>query len=207
MKFLDHTDLEYPPRQRMLNGFRDRIGEALYKFTSLASEMDRLEYEAYVARARAPYPLMPESERARLAQFIHDMQDVERRRIYFETTPIERTFQGQIIPLVEKILDADPAIRKVVNIGAHYAYSDGVLARKFPNVSFLGVDFAPNLSEFNAEFIGPNLQFRSGYALQMLLDDALDADMFIMSSTCVVIQNHELQAYFGEFIKEVDTSL
>jgi hypothetical protein len=199
--FIDSTELEYPAQQRVAHDLRDQIGRLLHRYTSVALENTRLEREAYVARARSPTPLMPESEAARLAQFIHDMQELERRRDYFATTDITRTFQGQMIPLIEKIIAADPSVKKVVNIGAHYAYADSVLAQRFPEVDFLSVDFAANLAEFNAEFIRPNLQFRPGYAMKMLLENALDADVFFMSSTCVVIQHHELQAYFDEFFK------
>ncbi len=202
MKYLDQTDLSYSAKESQAFRRRALLGKWLNYFTGPAHETSRLEHEAYVARARSPETLLPKSEINKLSQFMHDVQEIDRRREYFQSTELERTFQGQMVPLITKVLQADPSVKKVVNIGAHYAFCDGELAKRFENVDFLSVDFAANLGEFNDEFKRDNLRFRSGYAMQMLLDGELDADLYFMSSTCVVIQNHELQAYFNEFSKK-----
>jgi len=199
MNFLDKTDLAISMRDRLAFRWRMGLGACLNYFSGPAAESARLAREAYVMRARSPGTTLPTEEVRRMSQFMHDVQEKDRRREYFQTTQLERTFQGQMVPLVSRVLRSDPTIKKVVNIGAHYAYCDWELARQFEGVDFLSVDFASNLAEFNAEFVRPNLTFRSGYAMQMLLDGELDADLYFMSSTCVVIQNHELRAYFDAF--------
>ncbi len=198
MEFFDKTELEFSAKESARLRFRRKIGEFINKFAAPAREYARLEHQAYVLRARSPGPVMPPHEVAKHAEFMNDMQQLDARRAHFANTLIENTFQGQIIPLVKEVVSQNNDVKRVVNIGAHYGYSDHQLACEFENVDFLSVDFAKNLAEFNAEFERPNLTFRSGYAMEMIKKGELDADVYLFSSTAVVIQNHELLEYFKE---------
>jgi hypothetical protein len=134
-----------------------------------------------------------------LRKYMLDVQDRELRREYFRGTPIERTFQGLILPLVAKVLESDAAVASVANIGVSYAHIDGLLARTYPSVRFTCVDFAVNLAEYNAEFARENLEFRSGYAMEMLEEGTLRADVMLMSSAAYEIKNAEVRRYFELF--------
>ena len=195
MEFIDRVDLEIKPRAQWQARLRVRLGELLEHFGAPARELAELERRAYVARARSPGSRLTESEIAELETFMKDVQELPQRRAYFQGRPIEETFQGLATGLVEKIVTSDPEVRSVLNIGLHYAWNDHEMAKKFAHVDFTGVDFAPNLAEFNAEFARPNLAVRSGYALDMLENGELKPDVVLMSSTAVVIKNAELRRY------------
>jgi hypothetical protein len=173
---LDTTELELDPvidRKRL---WYRRFGELIYYFSEPALEMQSLEHRAYVQKARSPGSRLTEAEIAQNASYMVDVQEREIRRAFFAGRPIDQTFQGLMLPLVERLLARDPSVRSLVNVGAHFAYCDHVLAERHPQVSFLGVDFAPNLREFNLEFVRPNLDFRSGYALDLLESGELKPD-------------------------------
>ena len=124
------------------------------------------------------------------------VEDLPYRRGHFRDTPLHLTIQGQAVPLVAAILHRDRAIRSVMDIGVRYAYVDALLAGKFPDVEFIGVDFMPNLRELNADFPQPNLRFVTGYALELLEQDRLRADVTVMIDTALTINNRELRRYF-----------
>jgi hypothetical protein len=124
------------------------------------------------------------------------VEDLPFRRGHFRDTPLHLTIQGQAAPLVEAIVRQDPAVRSVMNVGVRYAYVDALLADKFPAVEFVGVDFMPNLRELNADFNQPNLRFVTGYALELLEQDKLCADVAVMVDTALTINNRELRHYF-----------
>ena len=175
--------------------WRTKFGEFLFYFSEPARELDHLQREAYIQKARSPGSRVSESEIRELASFMLDVQDLPMRRSYFEGRPIEQTFQGLALPLIDWVLAYDKNVLSVLNIGAHYGYCDHVLAKRHPDVSFLSVDFAPNLREFNQEFIRENLDFRTGYALDLLESQEVRPDVVLMSSTATVIKNSEIKRY------------
>lgn len=158
----------------------------------LVAEMRRIQ--EHYDRRRHLDRLTPEELKAMVA-FQVAQQDIENRRDYFKTTPLERTFQGQVIPLVETLLGQDPGVRSVMNIGVRYAFSDHAMAARFPEVQFIGVDFMPNLAEMNADLRRDNLRFVSGYALDLIEKGDLRADLIFFSSTALTINNAELRRY------------
>jgi hypothetical protein len=159
------------------------------------------EAQRQLTEARARYDLrrhldrLAQDELQRMVDFQVAVEDLENRRSYFRTTPVEQTFQGQVIPLLERLLETDPTIRSVMNIGARYAFVDNVLARRFPGVQFVGVDFMPNLAEMNREFQLPNLTFVTGYARELLRSRQIRADVIFFSSTALTINAAELRSY------------
>jgi hypothetical protein len=195
MEFTTRTNLEFTPREAMKWRWRLRLGRAIDHFAKPAREMTVLERRAYVAKARSPGSRLTDEEVRELASYMHDVQELPSRRAYFQGRPLEQTFQGLAVPLVRKVIEGDPAVRTVLNIGLHYAWCDHALATMFPTVNFVGVDFAPNLAEFNAEFARPNFTARTGYALDLLEGGEIRPDAVLMSSTAVVIKNAELRRY------------
>jgi hypothetical protein len=138
---------------------------------------------------------LTEHELAAMVDFQVGAEDIEWRRNYFRTTPLEKTFQGQVLPLIDTLLARDPSIRSVLNVGVRYAFADHALARRHPGVKFIGVDFMPNLAEMNREFARDNLAFVSGYALDLLREGKVRADVVLFSSTALTINNAELRHY------------
>ncbi len=195
MQFSEVTDLQFSRRASISWRLKIASGRFLNYFSAPAREMAALERRAYVAKARSPGSRLTEDEIRELASYMHDVQELPSRRAYFEGRPLEETFQGLMVPLVRKVLDADAGVRSVLNIGLHYAWCDHALATAYPGIQFMGVDFAPNLAEFNGEFARPNFKVRTGYALDLLESGEVRADLVLMSSTAVVIKNQELRRY------------
>lgn len=163
--------------------------------------LPRAEAEAQAAETRAQYErrrhldrLTADELRAMVA-FQVGAEDLEWRRRYFRDTPLETTFQGQVIPLIDALLERDPTIRSVMNVGARYGFSDHALAVRHPRVQFIGVDFMPDLAQMNREFARDNLSFVSGYALDLLRQARVRADVVTFSSTALTINNAELRHY------------
>jgi len=195
MDRFDQTDAEVFNVTGGTSHWRSKLGELLYYFSEPAAELDHLQRQAYIQKARSPGSRITDSEISELATFMLDVQDLAMRRKYFEERPIEQTFQGLTLALIDWVLAYDKSINSVLNIGAHYGYCDHVLAQRNPNVSFLSVDFAPNLREFNQEFICVNLDFKTGYALDLLESNEVNPDVVLMSSTATVIKNREVKRY------------
>jgi hypothetical protein len=163
--------------------------------------MASLERSAYVRKARSPGSRLTQDEIEDLAAFMLNVQELPSRREYFRTRPIETTFQGLVIPLIDWVAEHDSKIKLILNIGAHYGFCDHVNASRHPGIQFLSIDFAPNLAEFNEEFTRDNLRFHSGYALDCLEGGEIKPDVILMSSTAVVIKNAEISRYL-KFAKE-----
>jgi hypothetical protein len=189
------SDLQQPARRHQLWRLRLHIGKMINSYLVPVEELDLIEKRAYVKRARSPGSRLTESEISALKTWMLNVQDRELRRTYFHTTNIENTFQGLLIPLIDGILERDETVKKVVNVGSNYAYVDGLLARKYPDVRFVGVDFAANLVEYNQEFAAQNLEFRSGYALDFLESGHLAPDVLMFSSCAYEIKNAEIRRY------------
>ena len=159
------------------------------------------EAEAALGAAREAYDrrrhldrLTPDELRDMVA-FQVSAEDLEWRRSYFRTTPLDQTFQGRVIPLIDALLAADPAIRSVMNVGVRYGFADHVMAARHPGVRFIGVDFMPDLAQMNRELARENLSFVSGYALDLLREGRVRADVVLFSSTALTINNAELRHY------------
>ena len=101
--------------------------------------------------------------------------------------------QWYVTPMIRKVLDEDPSVRSVLNVGVKIAYFDSELARDYPDRQFFGVDFMKRVVEFNARYARPNLTLVSGYAREMLETDEIGADLVFFSSTAVIIRNKELR--------------
>jgi hypothetical protein len=195
------NQLEFSPAKRRWWELRLRLGRWLNSYVTPYRDLDLVQKRAYVKRARSPGDRLTAEEVASLSNYMINVQDRDIRREYFRTTPLERTFQGQVVPLVASALENDPAIHSVLDIGTHYAFIDHHLAERFPGVQFAGVDFAVNLAEFNAEFARPNLAFVSGYAMDLLERGQLDPDLVFFSCTAYEIKTAEVRRYLRVLAK------
>jgi hypothetical protein len=193
--------LEFPSWRARWWRLRIAIGRRLNKYIVPARQLAFVENRANVMRARSPGARLVPEQIEHLRKYMLDVQDRDIRREYFRATPIERTFQGLILPLVAEVLEGDPSISSVMNVGVSYAHIDGLLARTYPAVRFTCVDFATNLADYNAEFARENLEFRSGYAMEMMESGELRADVMLMSSAAYEIKNAEVRRYFELFAK------
>jgi hypothetical protein len=193
--------LEFPPWRKWWWRARIAIGRRINERVLPARELQLARDRDRVLHARSPGDSLTRYEMDKLASYMLDVQDRDIRREYFRTTPLERTFQGLVVPLVEQVVAADPSVAALANIGGNYAYIDSFLAARHPRVRFTCVDFSRNFAEYNAELARPNLDLRSGYAMQMLEAGELRADVFLFSSAAYEIKNAEVRRYFREFAR------
>jgi hypothetical protein len=91
----------------------------------------------------------------------------------------------------------------IANIGARLDTTSASLARLFPNHSFVSVDFQENLAELNRLALGDrrNWTFKTGYALDLIRASEVSADVFFATSTTVLFNNLELDAYLNEITR------
>jgi len=114
------------------------------------------------------------------------------------------TSRAMVTKLVFDFLKAHPEeIRSVANIGASVDSQCAYLAPRFPDIEFTSVDFSPDLDKVNAYLPqSPNWKFKPGYALDMLQNGELEADLFFMTSTSVCFSPPELDAYIAAFARQ-----
>lgn len=102
--------------------------------------------------------------------------------------------RGLIIPLIEKAIDSDRPT-SILEIGTGNGDVLAFLANKYPNVRFIGVDLSIKNAREKHNF--PNLEFVSGYALDLLARGQIKADIVFGTSTFVVFAPLELRGYFA----------
>jgi hypothetical protein len=199
MQTLDETNIEYSHWQNRWWRIRIALGRQINRFVKPARDLELVEKRALVLAARSPGSRLSDDEIARLSRYMLDVQDRDLRREYFLTTPIERTFQGLLLPLIERVVVSDASIKTIANVGTSYAHADSLLSKLYPSINFIGVDFAANLAEYNSEFSRENLEFISGYAMEMLEQGLLKADVFFFGNAAYEIKNLEIRRYFELF--------
>jgi len=192
---LNHTNLQYSRSARLWCNLRLAIGRWINRYVEPARELDFIEHRHYVRKARSPGNRLTPAEVGALSRYMLDVQDLDLRRAHFKAVDIERTFQGLLLPLVRELLKRDPSVRRVVNVGVNYAHVDFLLAQEFPTVQFTAVDFARNLADFNKDLQRDNLDYVSGYALELFEQGRLNADVVMMSSVAYEIKNPEIRLY------------
>jgi len=107
-----------------------------------------------------------------------------------DETPGESSilYKTQIREL-EALLDSDKDIKSVLNFGVCYAYVDGILASKFPNINFIGIDLSQYTAALNKAAFAkhPNMTFLSGDVFQALNNLNLRGGVLFHSRTCVLL--------------------
>jgi hypothetical protein len=94
-------------------------------------------------------------------------------------------------------------IETVVNVGARVDHTSYFLAKRYPEVKFLSVDFPFTLREQNEAAFGSlpdNMHFAAGYALDMFAA-GLKADVVFMMGAGLLFTAGELRAYAAAFHK------
>lgn len=190
--FIQEVAIRYPAWKHLLWIMRMGIGRLIDFFYGPHRETLELKkiYSKRVIKDR-----LSSDELEAMIEFQLAVEDLEYRMSYFRNNPLLQTYQGQVLPLIKKLIEYDPTIATITNIGVRYAFVDHEMAKMYPNVHFTGIDFMPNLSEMNAEFQLDNLDFISGYALDLINDPVFNSDIVFFSSTATAINNLELRLY------------
>lgn len=110
--------------------------------------------------------------------------------------PLGQQMRGMIIPLIESAIEEGKS--RVVEIGTGDGKILRLLAQKYPEVEFVGVDFRrPELVDESLK----NLTHISGYALELLEQGHLRGDILFACSTFILPGPRELEAYAQEIAK------
>lgn len=192
----DSTALEWSRREEYWWTMRTALGRWLYRSVGPAMEIASVEAQQALELARSPEPRLNAAEIEHLSAYLTEVFDRDIRRAFFDSRPLAQTFPGLLVPLIDAVIERDPRVASVMNIGAYYFFADHVLAMRHPTVRFQGVDLPDRLAEFNAEFLCDNLVAVSGYALDLIESGSLRADVVAFSATAAEIKNNELQRYF-----------
>ena len=110
--------------------------------------------------------------------------------------PLLQQMRSIAVARVVAAIEQSGAKRKtIVEIGAGNGDVIAYLADKYPQHHFVGVDLSVKTAE--QLYPGkPNLEFKGGYALEMLENGSLKGDIVFGSSTFVVFPPKELDSYF-----------
>jgi len=110
---------------------------------------------------------------------------------------IEISPNGLVIPLIDSVIVKYPEVKRIVNVGCNYGILDYKLALKYPNYYFIGVDLMHGGIDANKKkFKSQNLEYRQGYALDMLKKNQLSGDLLFHCSTLTKMYPLELKSYF-----------
>ncbi len=210
MEYQDKTVLRYPLKGRIKRflyvliggvltglGVREVSGRRLKQ--ALKHFRDKQDFEAGY-RQYEKNDHLTEQQIAEIVDYQTHVYSTPRHS-HFEENPVEETVQGWVIPMIESILECDPAARSVLNVGARYAYVDHVLASRHPEISFTCVDFSQMFIEVNRDFERDNIHFVDGYALLLLEKSEIAGDIVFFSSTATLINNLELRRYMRVLAK------
>lgn len=109
--------------------------------------------------------------------------------------PLPEQLRSVVVPTVEQAIESISGNVKVCEIGAGNGDVSALLASRYPNTNFIGIDLNTDNAEKKHNM--PNLNFIKGYALDLLESGALnDVDIIFASSTFVVFTPLELENYF-----------
>lgn len=99
--------------------------------------------------------------------------------------------------LCQQVLDDKSIqIKSMANVGARVDIVNSYLAQNYSNCQFYSVDFQPDLDKHNSLLPqSRNWQFLSGYALDLIDEGKLKADLFLFSSTVILFRHQELIQY------------
>ncbi len=195
-----------------LGSFRDRLGAAIYGTRSLLAELlgrrpkqlaARRKHEAQINAGPLSKEVVVKLTTIQVAKVDSDYLKQSALKISDEDLACPRNqmpMQHRGAALLLEVLSQSPKISSVANIGARVDVASAYLAPRFPHISFVAVDFQPNLREQNAllgEF--SNLNYLSGYALNLFKSGQLRVDLVYMTSTSVLFNASELDAYIQAF--------
>ena len=103
--------------------------------------------------------------------------------------------------LLNVLSEYENHVDSALNIGSYNDRHFSYMAKKFPEIKFVSVDFMSEgkMREFN-ELLpqSPNWTLRSGYPLSLMLDGEVSGDLVFLSSTSLLFNNKELDLYLDE---------
>ena len=90
---------------------------------------------------------------------------------------------------VARVLEQDPAVRSFVDFGVGYAHVEARLARRFPQVEFIGIDRSRLTQRFNEHHFAdlPNTRFVSGDIFDLLRERRFDGGVFFHARTLLML--------------------
>jgi hypothetical protein len=166
---------------------------AVYAQRLRAMQDERLGLGKEVFSAYITTPEVDEEIKARSTELFSD--EIVREAMSGGANP-----RAMATALVHDLLTKRPEIKSVANIGAFVDTQCAYLAPRHLNVSFLSVDRYGDLAAVNGYLPqSPNWTFAAGYALDMLTDGKLHADVIFMTSTSVNFTAREFARYIELF--------
>ncbi|MFH1791502.1 MAG: hypothetical protein ABH885_05935 [Candidatus Omnitrophota bacterium] len=104
-----------------------------------------------------------------------------------------------IVEKMSGLMDSDEGIRCFLNFGVAYAYVDSILAKKYPKVTFIGVDRSSFTQLFNDKFFGniPNLKMHMGDIMEYLKNNRFDGGVFFHVRTVTLLPVDFIKKLYG----------
>jgi hypothetical protein len=138
---------------------------------------------------------LSEAEIGMWSSRIDKQEHIADRRALFATTPLNQTPHGIVVDLIDMLVEFDPLVHAIAEVGVYWGYVLDDMARRYPNIQFTGIDLARDTPEFNAEFQRHNLRFKAGYALDMLENNKIAADAVFFNATATRFRTKELAQF------------
>src|SRR5262249_18924003 len=205
-KFEINTEV---PRPQILHRLRWNVRMMLGSFAArLQGPIN--EYVEY-RRIHAHYEKFYENSRTdRLSDEEIDMwstrinseNHIKDRRELFQTTPVNQTAHGIVVDLIDSLIEYDPSVHSVLEVGVYWGYVLNHLACKYPEVEFTGIDLARDTPVFNAEFKQKNVHFIAGYALDMLEQEKVASDVVFFNATATRFRVNEMKRFLRAIAKK-----
>ena len=147
-------------------------------------------------------------EKARLLCEARSDQEIAARQIPFSDDEIAypkdwQAFGAQL--LLEVLSTYQGALKSALNIGAYNDRHFSYMAKKFPEIDFVSVDFMSEakMRAFNGLLPqSPNWFLKSGYPLNLMTSREISGDLVFLSSTSLLFNNKELDLYFDEIAQQ-----
>jgi hypothetical protein len=143
------------------------------------------------------YGYEDEREDIRVALFYKE--EFETGRFSAKETPIlNQAVKRELAEILER--DSARRIKRVVNFGACYAHIDAQLARRHPEVDFVGLDRASAVRDLNMLDFGsvPNLSFVSADILEWIdAQETMEGTLFFSVRTQVLLPREFLRTMYA----------
>jgi hypothetical protein len=192
--------IEFPPEKvdrhtpEQLSEFAAlyKKGEELYAAWNAYAGMLRLNEAYAVWMARSPGDRLSDQE---IARYSNDVTYSKPSPEFIANPDLTGDVHNRILPTLARIIEGDNSVRSVLDVGVYNGWLDYYLARQYPHIRFIGVDFWKDLEQANAGMLPDNRTIITGYPLDIIEDRKADADLTFFFSTGVRIKNAELRRY------------
>lgn len=196
----------------ILGGFRDRLRTVIFGGRSLLAELAGRRPKQLAAKQKQKAQINDGPLSKQLVNQLTSTQIYKVDGDYLKRSALKISDDDLACPrrqmpmqhrgtaLLLEVLHKRSNIASVANIGARVDVASAYLAPCFPKIKFVSVDFQPNLREQNT-LLGDfsNRDYLSGYALNLIQSGQLRTDLVFMTSTSVLFNASELDAYIQAF--------